>query len=301
MDRPDKLKLPLTHEELVYSGHTACPGCSAVLAMRYVLKALGPRTIMVIPPGCSGPIAGGFPVSALKIPVLRIAFGTTASSVSGIRAALNAMGKKDIHVLAWAGDGATLDIGLAALSAAAERNDDIIYVCYDNEAYMNTGIQKSSSSPEGVWTSTTPGAKDTPKKDIVGIMAAHAIPYIATASVGYPKDLIRKMEKAKQISGTRFILIFSPCTTGWYYPPEQTIRIAKLATQTGLFPLYEIENGERYILNRKRGKKSIKEYVSLQGRFRQLDEHGIQRIEARIDKLWEHLLRRSGQNCRDVP
>jgi pyruvate/2-oxoacid:ferredoxin oxidoreductase beta subunit len=255
----------------------------------------------VIPPGCSGPIAGGFPVSAIKIPILRIAFGTTASSVSGIRAALNATGKKDIHVLAWAGDGATLDIGLSALSAAAERNDDIIYVCYDNEAYMNTGIQKSSSSPEGVWTSTTPGMKDTPKKDIIGIMAAHAIPYIATGSVGYPKDLIRKIEKAKRISGTRFILIFSPCTTGWYYPPEQTIQIARLATQTGLFPLYEVENGERYILNRKRGKKSIKEYVSLQGRFRHLDEQGIQRIEARIDKLWEHLLRRSGQNCRDVP
>jgi 2-oxoisovalerate ferredoxin oxidoreductase beta subunit len=294
MDRSDRqLKFPIPDEEYVCAGHTACPGCSAVLAMRYVLKALGPRTIILIPPGCSGPIAGGYPISALKIPALRIAFGTTASSASGVRAALNAMGKKHIHVLAWAGDGATLDIGLQALSAAAERNDDIIYVCYDNEAYMNTGVQKSSSSPEGVWTSTTPGAKDTPKKDIVGIMAAHKIPYIATASVGYPKDLIRKMEKAKNIAGTRFIYIFSPCTTGWQYPPELTIQIAKLATQTGIFPLYEIENGERYILNRKRGKKPLKEYVALQGRFRRLDEQGLRRLEAWVEKRWDHLTRMS--------
>lgn len=294
MDRSDRqLKFPIPDEEYVCSGHTACPGCSAVLAMRYVLKALGPRTIILIPPGCSGPIAGGYPISALRVPVLRIAFGTTASSASGIRAALNAMGKKDIHVLAWAGDGATLDIGLQALSAAAERNDDIIYVCYDNEAYMNTGVQKSSSSPEGVWTSTTPGTKNSAKKDIVGIMAAHKIPYIATASVGYPKDLIRKMEKAKNIAGTRFIYILSPCTTGWQYPPELTIQIAKLAIQTGIFPLYEIENGERYILNRKRGKKPLKEYITLQGRFRRLDEQGLHRLEAWVEKRWEYLTRMS--------
>lgn len=291
MERTDQLELPIAEEEFVYPGHTACPGCSAVLAMRLVLKALGQRTIMVIPPGCSGPIAGGFPISALKIPTLRIAFGTTASSASGIRAALNSTGKKDINVLAWAGDGATLDIGLAALSSAAERNDDIIYVCYDNEAYMNTGVQKSSSSPEGAWTTTTPNSKNTPKKDIVGIMAAHKIPYIATASVGYPKDLIRKMAKAKKIAGTKFIYIFSPCAIGWRYPSELTIRVAKLATQTGIFPLYEIEDGERYILNRKRGKKPLKEYISLQGRFRNLDNQGLQRLEAWVDKRWDFLER----------
>ena len=246
---------------------------------------------MVIPPGCSGPIAGGFPISALKIPTLRIAFGTTASSASGIRAALNSTGKKDINVLAWAGDGATLDIGLAALSSAAERNDDIIYVCYDNEAYMNTGVQKSSSSPEGAWTTTTPDSKNTPKKDIVGIMAAHKIPYIATASVGYPKDLVKKMAKAKKIPGTKFIYIFSPCAIGWRYPSELTIRVAKLATQTGIFPLYEIEDGERYILNRKRGKKPLKEYISLQGRFRNLDNQGLRRLEAWVDKRWDFLER----------
>jgi len=251
--------------------------------------------MMVIPAGCTGPISGGYPISALKIPSLRIAFGTTAISASGIQAALEAMGKKDINVLAWGGDGATFDIGLQALSAAAERNDNIIYVCYDNEGYMNTGVQMSSASPEGAWTTTTPDAKKTPKKDIVSIMAAHRIPYIATASVGYPKDLIRKMEKAKKIHGTKFVLIFSPCTTGWRYPPEQTIRIAKLATETGVFPLYEIEDGERYTLGRQGGKKPVKEYLDLQGRFRNLDEQVIGRIEAWIEKRRDYLQRLAGE------
>src|SRR4030042_5915366 len=177
MDRTAQLKFPIPQEELVYPGHTACPGCGAVLALKYVLKRPGPRTTLVIPPARAGPIAAGFPFSALKIPVLRIPFESTAITASGIRAALDVMGKKDIHVLGWAGDGGTYDIGLQALSGSAERNDNIIYVCYDNEAYMNTGIQRSSSTPEGAWTTTTPSpyTKDTPKKDIVRIMAAHNI------------------------------------------------------------------------------------------------------------------------------
>ncbi len=257
MDRSDQVKFPIPEEDLVCSGHTACPGCGAVLAMKYVLKALGPRTMMVIPPSCAGVFAGGFPVSALKIPVLRTAFETAAISASGIRAALDIMGKRDIHVLAWAGDGGTLDIGLQSLSAAAERNDDIIYVCYDNEAYMNTGIQRSSATPEGAWTTTTPlpHVKNTPKKDIVRIMAAHRIPYIATASIGYPPDLIKKVEKAKQKVGTKFILIFSPCPTGWRYSSELTVKIARLATETGVFPLYEVEDGEKYYLGQRHRKK----------------------------------------------
>jgi len=289
MARPAPMKFPIPEEELVYSGHTACPGCSAVMAMRYVLKALGPRTIMVIPPSCSGPIGGAFPFSAFKIPVLRIALETTAISASGIRAALDVLGKKDINVLAWGGDGATFDIGLQALSAAAERNDDIIYVCYDNEAYMNTGIQRSSATPEGVWTSTTPGRKENPKKDIIRIMAAHKIPYIATASVGYPTDLIRKVRKAKDTYGTKFILVFSPCPTGWRYSPELTVRMAKLATETGIFPLYEIENGERYSLRRKPLQKPVQEYISLQGRFRRLSEEDLRKIEDTVRKDWEYL------------
>ncbi len=258
MDRSAQIKFPIPEEDLVYSGHTACPGCGAVLALKYVLKGLGPRTIVVIPPSCAGTIVAPFPYSALKIPILRIPFESTAISASGVRAALDAMGKKDIHVLGWAGDGGTFDIGLQALSAAAERNDNIIYVCYDNEAYMNTGIQRSSATPEGTWTTTTPSpyVKDTPKKDIVRIMAAHKIPYIATASVGYPLDLIKKVEKAKEKVGTKFILIFSPCPTGWRYSAEMTIKIAKLATETGIFPLYEIEDGEKYYLGQKQQGKT---------------------------------------------
>ncbi len=296
MDRPAQVKLPLPEEEFVFSGHTACPGCGAVLAMRYALKALGSRTIMVIPPCCAGVIAGGFPVSALNVPVLRVAFEATAISASGVRAALDMMGKSDIQVLAWAGDGGTLDIGLQALSAAAERNDDIIYVCYDNEAYMNTGIQRSSATPEGAWTTTTPSphVKSTPKKDIVRIMAAHKIPYIATASVGYPTDLVKKVKKAKDLTGTKFILIFTPCPTGWRYSPDMTIHLAKLATESGIFPLYEIEDGEKYILGRKGPVKPLKEYFSVQGRFRNLKEADLKGIEEKITKEWNYLTRLAG-------
>ncbi len=296
MDRPAQIKFPIPEEELVYSGHTACPGCGAALAMKYVLKGLGPRTIIVIPPSCMGTIAAGFPFSSLKIPVLRIPFESTAITASGIRAALDVMGKEDIHVLAWAGDGGTFDIGLQALSGSAERNDNIIYVCYDNEGYMNTGIQRSSSTPAGAWTTTTPApfVKDTPKKDIVRIMAAHNIPYIATASIGYPADLIRKVKKAKEIGGTKFILIFSPCPTGWRYSPEMTIRLAKLATETGIFPLYEIENGEKYALSSKRSEKPLQDYFALQGRFRNLTKENLQQFEERVEKEREYLKRLAG-------
>ncbi len=290
------MKFPIPQEEFVYSGHTACPGCGAVLALKYVLKGLGPRTIIVLPPSCAGTISAPFPFSSLKIPVLRIPFESTAISASGIRATLDAMGKRDIQVLGWAGDGGTFDIGLQALSAAAERNDDIFYVCYDNEAYMNTGIQRSSATPEGAWTTTTPSpyVKDTPKKDIVQIMAAHKIPYIATASVGYPADLIKKVMKAKEIKGTKFILILSPCPTGWRYSSELTIQIAQLATETGIFPLYEIENGEKYILSHRRPKKPLKEYFSLQGRFRKMKEEEILRAEEKVKKHLEFLTRMAG-------
>jgi pyruvate/2-oxoacid:ferredoxin oxidoreductase beta subunit len=296
MDRVAQMKFPIPQEEFLYSGHTACPGCGAVLALKYVLKGLGPRTIIVIPPSCAGTISAPFPFSSLKIPVLRIPFEATAISASGVRAALDAMGKKEIQVLGWAGDGGTFDIGLQALSAAAERNDDIVYVCYDNEAYMNTGIQRSSATPEGAWTTTTPSpyVKETPKKDIVRIMAAHKIPYIATASVGYPVDLINKVKKAKELKGTKFILVLSPCPTGWRYSSEMTIRIAKLATETGLFPLYEIEDGERYLLSQKHPRKPLQEYFSLQGRFRNLKEEEIRKTEEKVRRDWDYLTRLAG-------
>jgi pyruvate/2-oxoacid:ferredoxin oxidoreductase beta subunit len=186
----------------------------------------------------------------------------------------------------------TFDIGLQALSAAAERNDNILYVCYDNEAYMNTGIQRSSSTPEGAWTTTTPSPylKDTPKKDIIRIMAAHKIPYIATASVGYPIDLVTKVSRPRK-GGTKFILVFS-MPTGWRYSPEH--RIARLATETGIFPLYEVENGVKYVLTQRRSQKPLKEYFSIQGRFRNLKEEDLLRVEEKVKKDWEYLTRLAG-------
>ena len=218
--RPNYL---LPEEELLLQGHVACPGCGASLSMRYALKALGKQTVVVIPACCWSIIAGPFPYSSLEVPIYHTAFETTGALCSGVRAALQILGKKDITVMGWAGDGGTFDIGIQALSGAVERNEDFIYVCYDNEAYMNTGIQRSSATPWLAWTTTTPTAhpKDEPKKDIVAIMAAHRIPYVATATVGFPEDMIRKFRKARSIRGAKFLHLLSPCPPGRrHHPPD---------------------------------------------------------------------------------
>ena len=205
------------------------------------------------------------------------------------------IGDTETQVIAWAGDGGTFDIGIQALSAAAERNDDILYVCYDNEAYMNTGIQRSSATPTGAWTTTTPVKfpKDQPKKDIDAIMAAHRIPYQATASIAYPEDLYKKAVKAKNIRGTKFIHVLAPCPTGWKSRPEDAVKLARLAVQTSYFPLYEVEDGEKYTLNFKiQNKKSIDEYLKLQGRFRHLQPEAIAAVQAEVDRNWDRLLKK---------
>lgn len=277
-------------EEYLFSGHTGCPGCGATLAMRYALKALGGRTIIVLPACCWTTIAGSFPYTALAVPVFHCAFETAAVTAAGIKAGLKMRGDKETTVLAWAGDGGTFDIGIQALSGVAERNDDVIYVCYDNEAYMNTGIQRSSASPLYAWTSTTPAGtpKDRPKKDLIGIMVAHRVPYAATASIAYPEDLIAKVEKAKAFEGTKVIHIISPCPSGWRYPPELTIKIARLAVQTKVWPLYEVENGKYNITIRPDG-MPVRDYLSLQGRFRHLKEEDIEIIQGNINREWERL------------
>jgi len=239
------VKPRIPENELMYSGHLACPGCGASLSMRYALKALGPNTMVIIPACCWSIIAGPFPYSALRVPVFHTAFETAGAVASGMRAALEMKKKKDVTVMSWAGDGGTFDIGFQSLSGAAERNEDFIYVCYDNEAYMNTGIQRSSATPYGAWTTTTPERhlKENPKKNMVEIMAAHRIPYIATASVAYPEDFVRKFQKAKTIRGTKFIHIFSPCPPGWKIQDDQSIRVSHLAVHSKVFPLIEIEHG----------------------------------------------------------
>ncbi|UCF36703.1 MAG: 3-methyl-2-oxobutanoate dehydrogenase subunit beta [Acidobacteriota bacterium] len=283
----------LPAEEYITSGHLGCQGCGAALAMRYVLKALGEKTIVVMPACCWSVIAGPHPFSALKVPLLHTAFETAAATASGVRAALDLQGDRETEVVAWAGDGGTFDIGLQALSGAAERNEDILYVCYDNEAYMNTGIQRSSATPWGAWTTTTPSAKMEVKKDIIQIMAAHAIPYAATASVAYPDDLYNKSLKAKRIQGTRFLHILSPCPPGWKISSELSVRFARLAVLSRVFPLFEVENGSSYRLHEITDPVSVEAYVQAQGRFQNLDRKAIQQFQENVDARWTKLQRLS--------
>ena len=284
----------IPEEELTYSGSVSCPGCGATLAMRYALKALGPKTMVVIPACCWSIIAGPFPYSSLTVPIFHTAFETAGAVSSGIRAALDILGKEDITVMAWAGDGGTFDIGIQALSAAVERNEDFIYVCYDNEAYMNTGIQRSSATPWMAWTTTTPvkHPKDEPKKDIMAIMAAHYIPYTATATIAYPDDMIAKFRKAKSIHGAKFIHVLSPCPPGWKSEASDSIKLSRLAVQSKVFPLYEIEHGEKVTINvwPKDGGVPVSEYLRLQGRFRHLSDENIAAIQAEVDRNWERLV-----------
>lgn len=298
MDGAEKImRLSIPEEELMGPGHLACPGCGASLAMRYSLKALGRETVVVVPASCFTIIAGPFPYSSLEVPLYHTPFETAASAASGIKAGLEKKGL-EWTVLAWAGDGGTFDIGLQALSGAGERNDDIIYVCYDNEAYMNTGIQRSSATPMGAWTTTTPEKhpKDQPKKDIMRIMAAHRIPYAATASVAYPEDLIKKMKKAQGVKGCKFIHILSPCPPGWKMPSEISLKISRLAVNSKVFPLYEVEKGKDYNITKQPTGEPVEEYLNPQGRFRHLSADDIDFIQRSVDAEWERLKKLADQS-----
>jgi pyruvate/2-oxoacid:ferredoxin oxidoreductase beta subunit len=288
------IKDAIPKEDLLSSGHLACPGCGAPIAMRLVLKALGPKTIVTLPACCWSIIAGPYPQSSLGVPLYHTAFETGAAVASGIKAALDVAGDTETTVMAWAGDGGTFDIGIQALSGAAERNEDILYCCYDNEAYMNTGIQRSSSTPWGAWTTTTPSAhpENRPKKDILAILAAHGIPYAATASVAYPDDLVAKATKAKGIRGTRFLHILSPCPPGWKCQDEDAIHLARAAVRTRIFPLMEVENGSRWRFTVDHPGGPVEPYLRKQGRFRHLTDRDIEDIQAGVDARWEVLKRR---------
>ncbi len=283
------------HHELMNPGHLGCPGCGATIAMKLALQALGENTMVVIPACCWGVIAGPYPQSALNVPVLQTAFATAGAAASGLRAALDIRGESDTTVLTWAGDGGTFDIGFQSLSGAVERNEDCIFVCYDNEAYMNTGVQRSSATPYGMRTTTTPAGqwKRTGKKNILEAMAAHRLPYAATASIGYPEDLIRKFEKAKTIKGgSRFLHVLAPCPTGWRIESEMTVKIARLAVQTNVFPLYEVDGGVKYRLNYK-GERGVADYLAVQGRFKHLSASDFARIQEMVDNEWKLLLKKS--------
>jgi 2-oxoisovalerate ferredoxin oxidoreductase beta subunit len=289
----------IPEEEHAFPGSTGCPGCGANLVMRYLLKGLGERTIVTIPACCWAVMPGYWPSHCLKIPLVYCAFEATGASLSGIRAALDVKGVEDVTVVGFAGDGGTVDIGLQALSGAAERGTDAIYVMYDNEAYMNTGIQRSGSTPWGAWTTTTPVGssrdfKREPKKDIMAIMEAHDVPYAATVSVAHPEDFVKKAKKAKEVHGFRFIHAFSPCPPGWRMNPTKTIEVARLAVDTNIFPLYEIENGKLRITRKGKG-LPLTDYLSIQGRFRHLKEDEVRSMQATVDGTWKALEDRAGR------
>ena len=287
-------QLTIPQEDYLNPGHLGCPGCGASIAMKLALKALGQKTIVVIPACCWGILAGPHPHSSLKVPILHTAFATAGAAASGIRAALDMRGDTDTTVLSWAGDGGTFDIGFQSLSGAVERNEDCIFVCYDNEAYMNTGVQRSSATPFGTRTTTTPGPdwKKTRKKNIIEALAAHRIPYAATASIAFPEDMVRKFQKAKEKKGgSRFLHVLAACPPGWRVPSELTIKVSRLAVQANVFPLYEVEDGITYTLNYT-GERKVEDYLKVQGRFKHLTEADISGVQRQIDADWKLLLKK---------
>jgi len=264
---------------LVSHGVSACAGCGLELIMRNVLEVLGEDTIIIIPPGCSALFSGFGNETALKIPGFQGNLESTAASAAGIRAALNAKGNKETTVLAFAGDGATVDIGIQALSGVLERREKVLYVCYDNEAYMNTGIQGSSSTPFLASTTTTPGGKPTGRKDLLQIAIAHDIPYAATASIHNLNDLKKKVRKAKDTDGPSLLHIHTPCPTGWRYDPAKSVELARAAVQTGCWILYEYEDGKAAINYKPKELKPVEEYIRSQGRFKGLTEDQRQQLQ----------------------
>jgi pyruvate/2-oxoacid:ferredoxin oxidoreductase beta subunit len=280
---------PETEPNFLRAGHAACPGCGLAIGMKLVFQAMGPRTIAVIVPSCEGSIGGVYPVTAYGVATFHSAFEVAAPTAAGIANALKIQGKDDIQVVAFAGDGGTFDIGLQSLSGVAKNNDDIIYVCLDNEAYMNTGIQVSSATPSYAWTGTTPEGNPRRKKNIMEIMAAHYNPYSATAAIGFPQDLRRKIAKAKSIRGTKFIHMLVPCPTGWRTSSDVSPELSILAVETNVFPLFEVENGTEYTLNHQPRSLPVREYLQKQGRFKHLNEEQVSHIQKDVDADWARL------------
>jgi pyruvate ferredoxin oxidoreductase beta subunit len=285
-------KNQITTEEFLAPGHRACLGCGEALAVRLVAKTLGPNVIVVNATGCIEIISSPLPYTSWKVPWIHTLFENTAAVASGIEAGIKALKNKkrydkETKVVAMAGDGGTADIGLQALSGAMERHHNFIYICFDNEAYMNTGIQRSSSTPYGASTTTSPAGKlsigqTTWKKNMPAIAAAHDIPYIATACPSYPFDLINKVEKAIEVNGPSYLHILSVCPTGWRTTSDSAIQLGRLAVRTGIFPLYEIENGKYKLNVDPQQLRPVEEYIKVQGRFRHLSADIVASIQERV-------------------
>lgn len=276
-------------QEILRPGHLACPGCGIALGMRMVLRAIGPRVIVVVVPSCVAVTSGPYPHAALGVPAFHSAFEIAAPTAAGISCALKLQGIDDVPVLAFAGDGGTFDIGLQSLSGAAARDDDLIYVCMDNEAYMNTGIQVSSSTPKFAWTGTSPRGNPGRKKQIMEIMAAHRIPYAATVSIGFPDDLMTKVKRAAGMRGTRFIHALSPCPAGWKLQEHLSPKVSVAAVETNIFPLYEIVDGLHFTITHKSKNLPVETYLRLQGRYKHLTGEDIREIQRDTDRAWSAL------------
>lgn len=303
------LKQLSTRKELLSSGHRACAGCSGAIVMRQVLLAAGENTVASCATGCMEVATTIYPYTAWKIPFIHNAFENSAATMSGVETAYKFLKKKgkidkDINFIAFGGDGGTYDIGFQSLSGAMERGHNMLYVCYDNGAYMNTGIQRSSSTPKGAATSTSPAGKVIPgkqefRKDLTAAIIAHSIPYVAQASPSNWNDLAQKVEKALAIEGPAFMNIIAPCHRGWRYEMPETIEMAQLAVDTCFWPLFEVENGEWRFTYKPKTKLPLRDWLSRQGRFRHLfrpeNEHILDELQAAVDQRWEELLKRCGE------
>jgi len=282
--------MELSEKEFLAPGHRACAGCGATIGVRLALKVLGENTVAVSATGCLEVITTPYPETAWEIPWMHVAFENAAAVASGVEAALKSQGKLDTTVVVFGGDGGTADIGLQALSGAMERGHNLIYICYDNEAYMNTGIQRSGATPYGASTTTSPHGKesfgeDKPKKNMPMIMAAHGVPYVATASISYPEDFMKKVKKAAEVDGPAYIHLQQPCTTGWGYSPAKTIELGRLAVETGSWVLYEIEEGEFKVTYRPMQRKQVSEYLNAQKRFKHLSDQEKENIQSHVDAI----------------
>jgi pyruvate/2-oxoacid:ferredoxin oxidoreductase beta subunit len=282
-DRPEPLLRP---------GNTNCGGCGMSVALQLLSRALGEQPVQIVIPACCAIVAAGpFPFSGYGAPVVASTFASAAAMASGLAHAARLNGD-DVRVLCFAGDGGTYDIGLATISAAAERNEDILFVCYDNEIYGNTGGQRSSATPLGAATTTTPRGKEVGKKDILAILAAHGIPYAASVSLAHPEDGLRKLRHALAMRGFRFIHLLAPCPTGWKAEPADTLELVRLAVGSGLYPVCEVFGGTRWVINVEpdAGEEALPRYLSLQGRFGG-ESVGLEELRSQIRRHWEHLRR----------
>jgi len=277
-------------EPILRCGNTNCGGCGMSIGLNLLSHAIASRPVQMVIPACCGIVtAGSYPYSAYGAPVVAATFASAAAFATGLAHAARLNGERT-RVICWAGDGGTYDIGMATLSAAAERNEDILYICYDNEIYGNTGGQRSSATPLGAATSTTPLGKDVEKKDVVGIMAAHRIPYAATLSMAHLDDAMRKLRYAVDATGFRFLHMLSPCPTGWKSEPADGIELVRLAVRSGLYAIYEVFDGHRYQINvePEMNEAALERYFAEQGRFRkgQID---MTRLRASVARQWSEL------------